>query len=97
MEIAGVGIRIGMDCVKIVVVIIEVVTDIIGGLVLSKGNAEAAAVVRVSIDIAVTVRVLGGIVDVSLNVEVTPGTARVGNPAASEDGCEPIFRDASKN
>jgi hypothetical protein len=76
--------------VKIVVVIIEVFTDIIGGSVFAKGTAEVTAGVSVSIDTAVTVRVLGGIVEVSLNVEVTPKGAMVGDPA-SVDECEPIF------
>jgi hypothetical protein len=76
--------------VKIVIVIIEVDTDIMVGSVFPKGTAEATAGVRVSIDTAVTVRVLGGIVEVSLNVEVTPRGAMVGSPA-SVDECEPIF------
>lgn len=76
---------------KMVAVII-VVTDTVGGSVFAKGTAEASAGVRVSIDTAVTVRVLGGIIDVDLNVEVAPGTRRVvESTAASEDVCEPIF------
>lgn len=86
----GVTAGVGVGSVKMVVVITEVVTDIIGGSVFAKGTDEAAAGVRVSIDTAVTVSVLGGIVDVSLNVVVTPGTARVGDPA-SVDECEPIL------
>ena len=86
------GVAIGVGSVKMVVVILEVVTDIIGGSVFAKGIAEATAGVRVCIDTAVTVRVLGGTIDVSLNVEVTPGTTRVvESPVASVDVCEPIF------
>ena len=93
-DTAGVMVAVatGVGSVKIVVVIIEVVTDIIGGSVFAKGTAEATAGGRVSIDIAVTVRVLGGTIDVSLKVEVTPVAARVACPAASVDVCEPISR-----
>jgi hypothetical protein len=85
------GVTIGVSSVKMVAVII-VVTDIVGGSVFSRGTAEASAVVRVSIDTAVTVRVLGGIIDVGLNVEVAPGTTWVvESPTANEDVCEPIF------
>jgi hypothetical protein len=74
------------------VAVIIVVTDIVGGSVFSRGAAEASAGVRVSIDTAVTVRVLGGIIDVGLNVEVAPGTTWVvESPTANEDVCEPIF------
>lgn len=80
----------GEASVKIVVVNtdkIEVVTeiDITGGSVFANGTAEAIVGVMVSIDRAVTVRVLGGMIDVALKVEVTAA-------GASVDVCEPISR-----
>jgi len=83
----------GEASVKIVAVITEVVTDIKIDSVFAKGATEATVSVRVSIDTAVTVRVLGRILEaVSLNVEVTAGTATVVVwAAANVEECEPIF------
>jgi len=83
----------GEGSVKIVAVITEVVTDIKIDSVFAKGATEATVGVRVSIDTAVTVRVLGRILEaVSLNVEVTAGTATVVVwAAANVEECEPIF------